>query len=231
MLRFVPFFAMRSLSLLALLATLFPFAVQARFIEGAVKPTRGGYSLHSREPSARVPVSLSTQSRAMVEYANADTGISLTHPDDWEVTEGRSAFWLKPNWDLAQAGVRDSEILVMVYDIPYERDYSIKELNRRYRNNVALNASGLSYSWFMRSFRTIESGDAKLLGHPARRFQYQGYVGGDQYRVMQIVTSFDHKLYDIRYRSHPSTYVKDSEIFTEIFKSLKLMEAQKAPDA
>ncbi len=112
----------------------------------------------------------------------------------------------------------------MVYEIPQKRDYSLKELNRRYRNNVALNASGLSYSWFMRSFRTIESGDAKLLGHPARRFQYQGYIGADTYRVMQVVTSFDKKLFDVRYRSDPSIYVKDSPIFEAIFKSLRQVD-------
>lgn len=217
---------MRAIAVLTVLALITPFAADARMIEGASKPTRNSFVNNSDAPSSRSSSSArsSTGSVVMKTYVSEELGLSLEHPSDWEVKEGDNAFWLVPTTDLARAGRRNTEILVMVYEIPQKRDYSIKELNRRYRNNVALNASGLSYSWFMRSFRSIESGDAKLLGHPARRFQYQGYIGADTYRVMQVVTSFDHKLFDVRYRSDPSIYVKDSPIFEAVFKSLKPVE-------
>lgn len=215
---------MHTLTILSVLSLLVPFAAEARVIPGAEKPTRGAYASHSDQTSSRPFVLASTGSVTMQTYTSTALGITVTHPSDWEAEEGRNSFWLNPTSDLAKAGRRNTEILVMAYDIPGDRDYSIKELNRRYRNNVALNAGGLSYSWFMRSFRFIESGDAKLLGHPARRFQYQGTVGSDTYRVMQIVTSFDGKLFDVRYRSDPSIYVKESETFEAIFKSLKIAD-------
>lgn len=168
----------------------------------------------------------------MRSYINETLGISLNHPSTWAVKESKNSFWLEPiSTEEALTMQRDSAILVTVYDIPYKRDYSLKEINKRYKSNVSLNATGLSWSWYMKSYRLLDSGDATLFGKPGRYFDSTGDVGGDKYRVLHTAASFDKKLFEVRYRSHPDTFEKDLPAFQEMLATLSLGTPESIPSS
>lgn len=190
------------------------------------KPVRGQYERTSRQTTVRPPLlPRSPGSGVLQSYVNGALGISLTHPSDWEAEESNNAFWLELSDDeQALISERASAMLVTVYDIPYKRDYTPKEIDKRYRSNVSLNSVGLSWSWFMKSYRLLGSTGATLFGHPGRRFEYLGFVGPEQYRVSHILMSFNEKLYEVRYRSAPETFEKDLPAFEEMLETLSLAE-------
>lgn len=154
-----------------------------------------------------------------VSYTHGPTGISVKHPPKWETYNlaKNAGFSVYPD-----EYTLDRVMHVIVDPVPQKKDMSLEELEKWFMNKSTLSTDNLSVDWYIPSFTFISSEDATLFGKPAKKIMYSGEFASEKFQSVQYLTSFDKKIYRVRFSVVPSKFDAALPVFDKMFATLKL---------
>lgn len=209
-------------SILLLLLLVAPGADAAFYREGMSKPVRGQYRMTTKQRSSRARSSAPAVRN--VTFKDKTLGITLVYPNDWKATSvsGKSPMiTIKPAGDRNTLKERRQSVMqVMVESLPRGKDKTLKELDTYMLSRATLAPGPSLGDWYIPSFNLLESGDATLLGYPARRYVYTGEHQSVKYVSVRYLASFNGKLYSALLRAEPAYAEEDQAAFERVVASL-----------
>lgn len=154
-----------------------------------------------------------------VSFTHRATGISVKHPYNWE------AYNLAKNKGFS-VSYGDMVLAVSAEPIPSKKDMSLEEVEKWFMNKSTLSDSNRLIDWYLPSFNLIATEDATLFGKPAKKFTYTGEVHSVKMGFVQYLTSFDQKLYRVRFSTLPEKLESSMPTLEKLFATLKVKQPQ-----
>lgn len=214
-----------TLPLLIIVLLSIPFSADAAGLDRSTikRQTRGKYQIDSSQTPALQGYVPKKQDTTPTSATIKSLGISLKYPKNWDLKEQKDRLSLWPIYDgVSLKTKRDSRIVLRTENIVYKRNYSLKELDTYLESHATLSTDTNLGDWYIPSFHLLESGDAKIFGHPARRYVYTGENSSVPEKTIHVLSSFDQKLYSLWYSSPLGTFETDLPVFEDVLKTLTL---------
>jgi hypothetical protein len=155
------------------------------------------------------------EKRKDVTFTHRATGISVTYPYDWKTSN-----FAKNKGFAAYHGLMSMS--VVVEPALNKKDMTLEEVEKWFLNKATLADSNRLIDWYIPSFHILSTDDTTLFGKPAKKFSYTGETNSVKMSHILYITSFDQKIYRVRFTEFPEHIESARQTLEALLASLTI---------